>query len=191
LARVTTRAGLVVAAGRIGKYPADTWTSRDLQHWTQTTVNPQGAIQELTTTPRGFVAAGIVYTTKQPSLGGAPTIWTSPDGRHWREALRLPAPTFARFVGLVTRGNSLLAVGSRGYETRRGTGAFLNAGFAYSSHGGQSWTRTDRPTSTFPTNTDFYGAGAAGDTFIITGDTTTTNKYGTRIPTNALWTTRR
>lgn len=182
---VATRGGLVVVAGRIGRYPAVVWTSQDLRHWTPTTVTPQGSIRKLVATTHGFIAAGGISPNKTPTLGGSPVIWSSPDGHHWTQTLRLPKAQITDFRGLVVHGDNVLAVGARDTEIRKGTNAFVARGFAYVSRGGHNWTKTDRP-PTFPAASVYTSAGTTQDSFIITGEAIATNQNG--VPTSAVWT---
>jgi hypothetical protein len=181
--RVTAHGGVIVAGGRSGKYPAVVWTTRDLRHWTPTTLAPQGAVQDLVATSRGFVAAGVIRTTNQASVGGALAVWSSPDGHQWRETLRLQPAAEAQFVGLATRGDTIVAVGRRGTDTTGHVIVFTS--FAYGTADGSTWTRTDRPGATFPADSFFSGAGTTHNGFTIAGSAAN----GAPTPTNVIWQT--
>ena len=117
---------------------AAAWWSPGLAGWARGTaasagdLDGPGATQmdAVTAAGSGYVAVG--------SVGHAPAVWTSADGRQWAlTALPPPAGASAAVLEQVAaRGRVIVATGNE--TTAAGTAAFA----AYSTDGGSSWQQT-------------------------------------------------
>ena len=117
---------------------AATWWSPGLSGWARGTAASAGDLggagatqmDAVTAAGTGYVAAG--------SVGHAPAVWTSADGRRWAlTALAPPAGASAAVLEQVAaRGRLIVATGNE--TTAAGTAAFA----AYSTDGGSSWQQT-------------------------------------------------
>ena len=102
--------------GDLSAFDAAAWTSTDGISWRRATVDraADAAMNDVTTTPEGFVAVGI---NGHPS-GGTQMIgsqgaaaWTSRDGSHWSRVPTVPAFAGAEMTRVVAVGSTLIAVG--------------------------------------------------------------------------------
>ncbi len=165
------RAGYVVVGYQeIGPGPSErtiaaAWWSAGLTGWQRAGDAATGALDgagatrqmlAVTAGADGFVAVG--------SHGRQPSVWTSPDGRTWKQA-DLPQPPGADGAVLQHVASDGQAVTAAGTAT---TSAGEQVPFAASSaNGGRTWTETDLPQPEGPAVVTALTA--AGHGFVVTG----------------------
>jgi hypothetical protein len=166
---ITWEHGRYVATGRMGKFPAVSWTSSDLRRWEAHTIAAPSAVAYIAATPRGFIAYGATsrITRDIQKMKSWPALWHSDDGQHWQQTLKLPATPSGRFTAIGRAGRILVAVGTSG-PSPTPTGDPHATSFAYLSTDGQTWTAD--PRAPFPVGTSIEGSGTLQHHFaVVTG----------------------
>ena len=142
---LATRGDLVVTSGRIGKYPATSWTSRDLARWKRTTISAQAGGYLVDTAQGLFVIGSLRHGASLRDQKTRPAIWRSRDGRRWQRVLTLPTGTLTYFTSIGSDGSRLVALGSTLVGTDRAPRPFV-----YTSTNGTHWRRVRLPLDVFP-----------------------------------------
>ena len=83
------RGSTLLASGRMGRFPAIMWRTRDLRRWTSQDLTGGDGIATVESVGRSLFAAGGVLEGPFERQAGQPTIWWSRDGRVWVPVLRL------------------------------------------------------------------------------------------------------
>ena len=132
-----------MATGRVGRYPAIAWTTRDLVHWKRATIAPQAGAQ-LIDTPQGLFATGSLrHSARLRDQKTRPAIWRL-TGTRRRRVVTLPTADLSYFGPLASDGQALIAIGNE-MEARRPT-----APYVYSSADGRHWRRVAMRLDVFP-----------------------------------------
>jgi hypothetical protein len=170
---LAVKGGLLVAGGGY-EHGYGAWTTRDLRRWSFNLIERDGG-QQIVAEPGGFVAAGGTCVPanrcgqRRPEAQPRtrPTLWFSPDAKHWRVVLRLPAGNVSETgfgpVGMV--GDAIVALGTRTTGEQATT---RTRPLVYVSSNGREWTM-DPERTLFPDGTTFAGAGARGTSFLVFG----------------------
>jgi hypothetical protein len=164
--------GLLLASGGY-EHGYGAWTTRDLREWSFQPINERGG-QRIVAVPQGFVAAGVTCVPASRCGGRVqkvppryePMLWFSPDGTHWRVALRLASGQLSPDTGfgpVGVIGDTIVALGSRSTATHQQP-------LVYVSSDGEHWTE-DRDAQLFPDGATVSGSGQRSDTFLTFGTT--------------------
>lgn len=168
--------GDYVAVGSIqnakGGGQAAAWSSTDWRTWSRTLLDVPAAgssgIERVVGLRSGLVAIGTSGALRcVPPEGEGQVcdplpvgIWTSADGRHWRQAAAPATFAGATISGVASNGQLLVLIGSTGW----------NQPGIWTSPDGATWQRANLPAATFA-EAHLVGLTAERGGFIVTGQT--------------------
>jgi hypothetical protein len=159
--------GLVVASGRVGKYPGTTWTTGDLQHWARVTVVAQGNSRVVDTAEGLFAVDATRASASRTDTQSQPTLWRSTDARRWTRGLELAPDSQANFTTLVAANDELVAYGQSLDVAGRITT------FLYGSADGRRWQSIDVHHTVFPVAASLQASATIGGRLAIFGSAPT------------------
>ncbi|MDQ6854996.1 MAG: hypothetical protein M3046_15125 [Actinomycetota bacterium] len=166
LTDVVAHRGAIIATASVGNATV-IFESPDGAHWQRIATEP-GVFAQVVSYRSQLVAVGTQNPLTPRSTGPArAAIWTSSDGRHWRQAAASAPAGMASYTSIATSGQSLVAVGIRGdYEP-------AVDGIMSVSNDGHSWQPVANTGTAFAPRTGLSAVAAFGTHFVAFGSETT------------------
>src|SRR5687767_6683504 len=128
------------------------WTSTDARSWEKADAPIEGNnVYDVVAGGQGFVAVGSEYVDSMEAVG---RIWTSPDGRDWT-ALETPPSMAKSELRSVAAADGMLV--ATGWTTDVERGLFFTPS-AWTSRGGESWTKATVVDEYLPAGASVMGA---------------------------------